>query len=236
MQSSKRDFHYPEIGMVHLTMRRDSRSITMRWRKDRLHMNIPPTATQKDIVNALEKYKTRLLDRKPTLRYHDGQTLQFYSLTINLGRQHLHPDRIIAQYSNGKGSILIGDDLDFDEDTTTRGISDFICKITHKAAHIDLIPRGREVAEKLGVFPTDWEIGSGHRKLGHCTTSRVISLSYVVMFLPPHLRDYIICHELAHLSEMNHSQNFHALCNTYCKGREKELIAELRRFRWPVLM
>ncbi len=236
MLISGQEFNHPDIGSVHLTVRRDTRSITMRWRKDRLYINVPSTATEKDVTDTLNRFKTRLLERKPTLRYHDGQILQFYSLTISIGRQHIHPDRIMAQYRNGIGTIMIGDDLDFDEDTTTRAISDFICKITHKAAHLDLIPRGREIAESLGVFPTDWEISSGHRKLGHCTTSRVVSLSYVVMFLPPHLRDYIICHELAHLSEMNHSKKFHALCNIYCKGREKELIAELRSFRWPVLM
>ena len=231
-----RNFHYPDIGIVHLTMRRDSRSITMRWRKDRLHMTVPCNVSEKEIIEALERFKTRLLDRKPSLRYHNGQTLQFYSLSIVIGRQHIHPDRIIAQYRNGKGSIMVGDALDFDKDATTSVISDFICKIARRAAHIDLIPRGRELAKDLGANPSDWEISTGHRKLGHCTASRVISLSYVVLFLPPHLRDYIICHELAHLTEMNHSHKFHALCNEYCKGREKELIAELHNFQWPVLM
>lgn len=64
---------------------------------------------------------------------------------------------------------------------------------------------------------------------------RKISLSAITMFLPPHLRDYIVCHELAHLSEMNHSARFHEICNGYCGGREKSLQKELKAFRWPIL-
>jgi predicted metal-dependent hydrolase len=55
------------------------------------------------------------------------------------------------------------------------------------------------------------------------------------MFLPEHLIRYIICHELAHLTHMNHSPEFHALCNQYCDGQEKQLEQQLRQFRFPIL-
>lgn len=236
MLLSGQEFNYPDIGLVRITVRRNSRSITMRWNKNHLQVNVLTSATDKDILKALDHFKSRLISRKPELRYYEEQTLQFYSLSIAIGRQHIYPDRIIAQYRNNQATVMLGDSWDFDSDKATEAISNFICKIARRAAHIDLIPRGRELADQFNLRPTDWEIGTGHRKLGHCTATKVISLSYVVLFLPPHLRDYIICHELAHLTEMNHSKKFHVLCNEYCKGREKELIAELRRFNWPVLM
>lgn len=43
---------------------------------------------------------------------------------------------------------------------------------------------------------------------GSCSSSGELSFNYKIFFLPPDLRDYIIVHELAHLKEMNHSQNF----------------------------
>jgi len=72
------------------------------------------------------------------------------------------------------------------------------------------------------------------RKLGHCTSKKVIQLSRNLMFMPEELIRYIICHELAHLTHMNHSPQFHALVDEYTGGREKELERQLRQFRFPI--
>ena len=55
------------------------------------------------------------------------------------------------------------------------------------------------------------------------------------MFLPKDLIEYIICHELAHLTHMNHSPQFHALVNKYVNGLEKALEKKLKAFTWPVI-
>ena len=92
-----------------------------------------------------------------------------------------------------------------------------------------------QIAERLGIRPAQWRISSGHKVLGSCSSNRVIRLSYLLVFLPLELRQYIICHELAHLTEMNHSPRFHELCNAYCNGNERELAARLKSFNWPIL-
>jgi hypothetical protein len=56
----------------------------------------------------------------------------------------------------------------------------------------------------------------------------------MLVFLQQELRDYIVWHELAHLTHMNHSADFHALCNSYCGGREKDMREKLRLVRWPL--
>ena len=55
------------------------------------------------------------------------------------------------------------------------------------------------------------------------------------MFLPQELRDYIVLHEIAHLSEMNHSPRFHAVLDGYLGGREAILVNRLKTYSWPVL-
>lgn len=43
---------------------------------------------------------------------------------------------------------------------------------------------------------------------GSCSKKGNLNFNYKILFLPPHMTDYIIVHELCHLKEFNHSQNF----------------------------
>ena len=67
-------------------------------------------------------------------------------------------------------------------------------------------------------------------KWGSCSGVCNISLSLFLMKLPPHLRDYVIIHELCHTVHHNHSAEFHALVDRCLGGNEKYLRSELRRY------
>ncbi len=43
---------------------------------------------------------------------------------------------------------------------------------------------------------------------GSCSRKGNLNFSYKILFLPEHLSDYIIVHEICHLKEFNHSKNF----------------------------
>ncbi len=66
--------------------------------------------------------------------------------------------------------------------------------------------------QRLGAQWQPAHVGVRHMKTrwGSCSVSRRISLNAALLHMPPGCLDYVICHELAHLQEMNHGARFYA--------------------------
>lgn len=234
MISSGYEFDYPPLGIVRVTVRRNSHRISARWRDGKVALNVPYGISEADMLRALASFESNLKSSRPEILYYDGLVFDFEELTIMICRQSYSPDQIVTQAQLPCSVIEVGRNFDFNKSDTSRSISNMMCRIAQRVAADILLPRARELANEVKRFPVAWTISNGHRVLGRCDTNGVIALSYVLVFLPSHLRDYIIFHELAHLSEMNHSPRFHELCNQYCNGRETQLIADLRAYQWPI--
>lgn len=43
---------------------------------------------------------------------------------------------------------------------------------------------------------------------GSCTSNKTLNFNYRIAFIPPHLQDYIVVHELCHVKHMNHARSF----------------------------
>ncbi len=66
---------------------------------------------------------------------------------------------------------------------------------------------------------------------GSCSKRGNLNFNYCIVYLPPHLADYLIVHELCHLKEFNHSPRFWALVAQVIP-RYRECRQELRRWRY----
>lgn len=63
---------------------------------------------------------------------------------------------------------------------------------------------------------------------GSCSSKGNLNFNYRIIFLPTHLQDYLIIHELCHLQEMNHGPNFWALVAQQCPDYQTSM-RELRQ-------
>jgi predicted metal-dependent hydrolase len=70
-------------------------------------------------------------------------------------------------------------------------------------------------------------IRNQRRCWGSCSAKGNLNFNYKIQFLPPHLADYIIVHELCHLKELNHGKQFWDLVAEQLPNYV-ELLTELR--------
>lgn len=226
-----------EFGRVYITVRNNMRNITMRWKGGNIFMNVPPGVSREQLERTINDFRPRLRKsrEKNTLSYHLGQMIQCYGFTITIAEQNKLPNKIVFSHSEKDVVLSVPQGLDLDDHSTKEWISKALKVVANDRAADAILPLAMNVTQRLGVAPSHFEIGRGLRKLGHCTPKKVIQLSANLIFLPQELIELVICHELAHLTHMNHSPQFHTLVNTYLNGSEKLLERKLRNFSWPVI-
>lgn len=80
--------------------------------------------------------------------------------------------------------------------------------------------RVAEYAAVLGVNPKRVTIRDTSSRWGSCSSTRNLSFSWRLVLAPPHVLDYVVAHEVAHLRELNHSPRFWRLVESLVRDVE----------------
>ena len=227
-----------EFGKIHVELRRGMTSVRFTYHADgQLLMRAPLGVLVADLQRMVDLNRERLrtFPCPDSVTFHLGQVIECYKCRVIIESQNRMPGYILNHWEGDTLHLQVHESANLDDDNVKRTLSSVIGRAMDVQAHAVLLPFAQRVADELGLQPAGFEVGRGMRKLGHCTVKKVIQLSRNLMFLPEPLIRYIICHELAHLTHMNHSPEFHALCDQYTGGHEKDLEQQLRHFRFPIL-
>lgn len=93
---------------------------------------------------------------------------------------------------------------------TLRQIETFVMNWYQQQAIACFKERIAIYAQKLQLPTPPLRLSQAQTRWGSCNSRGLISLNWRLIQLPLHLIDYVVAHELAHLTEMNHSKAFWA--------------------------
>lgn len=103
-------------------------------------------------------------------------------------------------------------------------------KIYRRCAEIYLTGRVAVYSSQMDVAPTAVKISGAKSRWGSCSSKKRINFSWRLMLASDDAIDYVVVHELAHLTHMNHSKSFWAIVEAVLpdyrkrKARLKEAI------------
>lgn len=221
---------------ISIVPRANCRRIIMRRTASGVSFSVPYGCDADAVMPIIQKMLEDHVDKlRPQSLYSRGQTIATSFGDIHFTDSPRFMGVECLRRADGY-ELAIHPSLDISSRPTILSIARALKKWGGYIVATHVINEAEAIAAGISVGPDRWTVGHGRRTFGTCRRrGRVteISLSYTMAFLPPELRRYVVCHELAHLSEMNHSPRFHAICNAYCGGLEASLSRQLRATLLP---
>lgn len=98
--------------------------------------------------------------------------------------------------------------LPLPNDADSNRIRDMAQAWLQSRARVFFDSRIKHYLDKTGLQIRQWRLSSAATRWGSCTSDGNIMLNWRLIHFSPIVIDYVIAHEIAHLREMNHSQDF----------------------------
>jgi len=89
--------------------------------------------------------------------------------------------------------------------------SDRILRWLRAEARRRLVAETRDLVARSGIGDGPVSVGDAGTRWGSCSASGAIRYNWRLLLAPPHVRAYVVAHEVAHRVHLNHGAGFHAL-------------------------
>lgn len=226
---------YPHIGTVTYTYRTGSKRITLRVKKDSsIHVTIPYLVrfsfAEDFVLSKTDWIRKKIQENAERIK------------PITEFRSKYHLVRLQAENSLStckvlkKGSDVLllypstADPASYNIQSLTKKV---ITEVLRAEAKYYLPQKLKELATKHNFNYGKVSIRNSKSRWGSCSGKNNISLSLRLMYLPEHLIDYVLLHELCHTKEKNHGPKFWQMLDSVCQGNSKMFSKELKKFLIP---
>ncbi|MCO5387430.1 SprT family zinc-dependent metalloprotease [Desulfosporosinus sp.] len=190
------------------------RRITLSILEDRVRISAPKNVSAKqlkDLVNAKQEWilKHWLVKQdamKCPARYIDGEQFLYRGNTIEL-KIIRYPRKLIRVFLEGQ-SLVVNLPMDLLEQDCASNIM-AVLKLWYKAQARKILQDKLDIqAKRMQVSFQTFRLKEQKTRWGSCSSKGNLNLNWRIIMAPDPAMDYIIIHELAHLTHLNHSNQF----------------------------
>ena len=194
------------MGTDYTLVRSKRRTVALYIRDGGVEVRAPLKMPKRDIdkfVVSKEKWITdKLLKSREQTERREAFSLDYGDTVTFRGK----PYSIVAK--DGKRAGFDGEWFYMPPGLSPEQIKSACVQIYRMLAKRDLTDRANGFANHMGVAPNAIKINSAKTRWGSCSAKKNINFSWRLIMADDDIIDYVVVHELAHLSEMNHSARF----------------------------
>ncbi|MBL4603505.1 MAG: M48 family metallopeptidase [Emcibacteraceae bacterium] len=199
-----------ELNDFSLVFKRHKRAKRLKLRYDATHdqaiITMPPRSSEREATKFANKHISWLNKQRsmaPTRIYLlPGYTIPFKGI-----------NRLIIHTPDNNGRIKINDN-EIIVGGTLEGFSVRLENYLKKMARADIEPIANTMANRTAKTFKRIQIRDTKSRWGSCSSSGNLSFSWRLIMTPPEILEYVVAHEIAHLTEMNHSRAFWQVVDT----------------------
>jgi predicted metal-dependent hydrolase len=151
-----------------------------------------------------QKLALREVNHVNPMQWVDGEPLMFMGQDIVLSLQHHATNKAVILQGN---QLLVRSPQIDQQAFVARKVLQWFAQ----QALPDFTRRVELVAAQMGEKVNSVALSNARSRWGSCNSRKQIRLNWRLIQAPPHIIQYVICHEMAHLREMNHSARFYAV-------------------------
>lgn len=218
----------PSGDQLHYQLeRRQRRTVGLKITTTGLVIHAPKRLSQSQLESLImqkadwirKKLAAITANQIPALQWQDGEQLLLLGNMFTLAIKHDLRSRAV-EYVPGVLHLAMPNHND------QTAVARKVVQWYKKQALVDFARRLALFSTRLGVALPTLFLSNARTRWGSCNSRKEIRLNWRLLQAPPHIINYVICHELAHLKEMNHSAKFWAVVASIYpdyKSAEKEL-------------
>lgn len=197
--------HFIEaVGEVTIIRRRGLKNISIRLdHSGAVRLNLPwfvPKATGLAFVKQRQNWIEQQQAGK--VQWSDGQEISGVKLNILL------TDKSSSSWSENAGNLVVSIPNQYDSAKKQQAINKTLTDYLRAKTKEMIFPKVLALAQQNGRQVKQLSTKKFRSRWGSCDHKGNITLSLYLSTLPEDLWTYVICHELAHLEQLNHSPKF----------------------------